>query len=144
MIIILCLLLTMGLHAQNSKPSEFDQTKQKTVREMVYSKKPIIRGVPFDILTELIIPEDLLKVHKEFPKETVRLLLTIIDGGNPDDSILAAAYATASLNGPTVAPVCYRFYDRKIYDEVDEDWKMSQRQHWMKKVSKDYDKKWPK
>ena|SRR5579872_1311365 len=141
---ILCFILTIAFHVHNSRLLEFDQTKQRIVREMVYSKKPVIRPIPCDYLTEMVLPEDLLKVHKEFPKETVRLLLAIIDGGNPDDSVLAASYAIALLQGPAVGPVCYKFYDRKIYDEVDKHWEMTQRQHWMKKVSAASEKKWPK
>jgi hypothetical protein len=86
----------------------------------------------------LEVPEPLAQLYKHHPRPVLDLLLKIMDGGSPKDSVLAAGYAMALLDGPGGGVVCVEhFYFGKhkaTYDAVDKDWEKTPRQHWIKKV----------
>jgi hypothetical protein len=123
-------------------PPLLSPAQEKIVRNSVYGKQPLIRAIPMEGLDEIVVPKELAEVYKDHPRETILVLLAIIDGAKPDDSVLAAAYAIALLHGAPVGPVCYKFYDRKTYDDVDEDWETTPRKHWRGKVRESFAKRW--
>ena len=77
------------------------------VRRCVYNETAKIAAVaPGDFQERLLIPETLSGLYRQHPSAVLDLLLRIIDGGNPRDSVLAAGYAISSLDGPAVGIVC--------------------------------------
>lgn len=65
----------------------------------------------------LIVPEAVTQVYKMKRIATLRLLLDIVKGGAPKDSVLAAAYAIALEDNPCTASL-YAYYDLELVDDA--------------------------
>ena len=48
----------------------------------------------------LAVPKELAALYKEKPLAVLKRLLTIVEGGRPEDAISASAYAAALVEGP--------------------------------------------
>ena len=124
----------------NSNPKDgFGADKEKVVRDAVYNNDPQTVSLKRDFQSVLVIPKPLAGLYKAHPKPVVDVLLKVIDGGRPEDSVLAAGYAIELLDGPGGGLLCVEMFytdkDAKAnYDIVDEDWEMTPRQHWVKKI----------
>ncbi len=123
----------------DDKKAAFDVEADRLVRQAVYNENPRAH-VQLDLETFLlplpvvVIPEPLVKLYQQHPQSVLDLLLKIMDGGNPSDSVLAAAYAVELLVGRGVGVVCVDQFDPATYDTVDKGWGKTPRQHWIKKV----------
>jgi len=105
------------------------------VRRCVYDETPKKAAVaPGDFQERLIIPEALSDLFRLHPSAVLDLLLRIIDGGNPDDSVLAAGYAISLLDGPVAGVVCVDVFDKGTYDKVEKAWKTTPRKHWIRAI----------
>lgn len=124
----------------NSNPKDgFGADKEKVVRDAVYNNNPLTASPKEDFQSVLVIPKPLAELYKAHPKPVVDMLLKVIDGGRPKDSVLAAGYALELLDGPGGGVVCVDlFYNGKNakanYDIVDKNWEKTPRQHWVKKI----------
>jgi hypothetical protein len=108
---------------------------EKVVRDAVYNNnKPRTASPNKDFYSILLVPDSLTEAYKKHPQAVLGVLLRIMDGGNPNDSVLAAGYAISLLRGPGVGIVCIRHFDKETYDTVDKDWEVTPRQHWIKRV----------
>lgn len=136
-------MLTAAPIPQPKHPNDLDAAQERAVRAAVYGKKAKIEPLTFRDINEVLIPTELAEVYTARPRATIDLLLAIVEGGNPDDSVAAAAYGIALLGSPNGAAVCVEYFDAKKYDEIDEDWKHSPRKHWVRNLRRDIAKKWP-
>src|SRR2546427_351434 len=90
--------------------------EERTVRKSVYDGEMLIVSPKMDFQDILVIPKPLTDLYKKRPRAVVDLLLTIMEGGNPRDSVLAAGYAIGLLDDPAVAVVCIDHFDKSKYD----------------------------
>jgi hypothetical protein len=112
-----------------------DSESEKVVRDAVYSGEMCeytIFEPPFDRV--LYIPKPVVQVYEKHPKGVLELLVKIIEGGRPRDSVLAAAYAVSLQAGPAVGTVCADHFDENTYDILDNDWGTTPRKHWIAKI----------
>jgi hypothetical protein len=81
----------------------------------------------------LLLRDEVVAIYKKKPLATLRLLLKIVEGGNPKDGMLAAGYAISLVQSPAVAMVCVRRRQDE-FDKVSEGVKTTPRRHWTEKV----------
>jgi hypothetical protein len=108
--------------------------EEKLIRDAVYGGKLLIAESDRIGHTMIGVPQPVTEMYVKHRHSVLNLLITIAEGGNPRDSVLAAAYSIALLDGPAVAVVCARNFDRAAYDVVDEDWETTPRKHWITKI----------
>jgi hypothetical protein len=120
--------------ATRPEESEATRERERTIREVVCGRQPVVQSVPSQLLDEIVLPDVLISAHKEAPQATLKALLKIVEDEKADDSVAAAAYAFALLDGPAVGVVCLEHYDRVSYDKVDRDWGCTPREHWLQKL----------
>ena len=112
-----------------------DNEKEKVVRDAVYNGKTLLYSPeerPWDRV--LRFPEPLTQLYNQHPQAVLHLLLKIMEGGRPTDSVLAAGYAISLQAGPSVGRVCVENFDEKTFDTLDNDWRTTPRKHWIAKV----------
>jgi hypothetical protein len=119
---------------------------EKTVRDAVYSGE-LRLAHPLDgkyALLEIVeVPVAIEAAYKENPAATLKLLLSIAEGGRPWDSVKALSFAMALVEDPAVGSVVVSLFKEKTYDEVDVDWEVTPRQHWLGKVKAKIEKAKP-
>lgn len=109
----------------------------RTVRNIIYKEKLIVQtAAPVGGAQIVNIPKQLVDLYKRKPASVLALLVRIVDGANPKESATAAAYALALVQGGgggvAVALTFYSWGDK--YDEFDDDWGMTHREHWLEKI----------
>lgn len=107
-----------------------------TVRRLVYRQRARQVGSQLGLNFEVVVPVALSNFYAKKPDAVLDLLEAIIAGGNPTDSVSAAAYAISLLEHPGVGEVCLSQFDAETYDEIDKNWQCTPRQHWMKNVKR--------
>jgi len=132
------------VRAADSKVA-LDAEQERIARKAVYEG---ISGIHTDLSTlhdSVTVPDPLVDLYRTHPRPVIELMLRIIDGATPEVSARAAAYATDLLQGRGVGVVVVRnfFANEAAYDSIDEAWKMTPRQHWMRKVSEGLKEKLP-
>jgi hypothetical protein len=94
--------------------------EEKHVRSAVYNNSPVTGGLgadrPFARTFEL--PKAVQTAYESKPRAAVRLLLKIVEGGRPGDSIHAVACIQALVKNPEYAAIGVRGADEKTWDEV--------------------------
>jgi hypothetical protein len=95
--------LTAGEPQLQKSDEQLSAADEKSVRDGVYEHGPRVTGQggterPFQRV--FVIPRDVKLVFGKKPEATARLLLKIIEGGRPWDSIHAAACIRALISGP--------------------------------------------
>ncbi len=134
--IYLLALLTMSAVAEKDEAkTALDIDSERVVRDAVYYEEAATfskRELPGASM--LVVPERLQKVYKEHPEAVVDLLLKIMEGANPRESVLAAGYAMSLLKGPARGAVCVENFEAKKYDSLDKDWRVTPRKHWIGRV----------
>jgi hypothetical protein len=128
-------LMTVAMMQGNHVNDVFSASQELVVRECVYNETPGIESPNRDFRSILIVPDPLSTLYREQPKAVLALLLKIVDGSSPKDSVLAAGYAMSLLDDPSAGVVCVEHFDKATYDKVDEDWKTTPRKHWMRKIA---------
>lgn len=128
----LSLILITGVLPMLGPNKALSPQEERTVRNAVYNEDA--RTASRDLRRILVVPNALADLYRKNSRSVVDLLLTIMDGASPKDSVLASAYAIALLQAPDVATVCLDNFDKLTYDIVDNDWKITPRKHWIKKV----------
>jgi hypothetical protein len=113
---------------------------EAAIRRVVYQGRARRIGSRQGLNLEVIVPAPLADLYVKQPDAVLDVLTEIIAGGNPMDSVTAAAYAISLLEGPAVGEVCIALFDKDHYDLTDDDWNCSPRQHWLK-VTKQHRKK---
>ena len=128
--------LTLFMFAEptNRASDVFYTEKEKTVRDAVYNNRPLSISPNMDFRSMLWVPETLVLLHKKHPQPVMRVLLQIMEGARPEDSVLAAGYANSLLDGPEVGLVCVHHFDKKTFDVYDKDWETTPRKHRISKV----------
>src|SRR5262249_20306452 len=103
--------------------------EESTIRKIVSSghqgtavyKDPKLIGIEF-----LPIHEELTDAYKRRPVTTVLLLVKIIEGGNPKDSVFAAALAISLRNDKSaLGATILGLFNEKTYDQIDANWKQT-------------------
>jgi hypothetical protein len=141
------LVILSGENATNAgddKPdpkATLDAAEEKVVREAVYNMGPLTASPRMDFISELVLPDSLVALHKKKPQAVLNLLLVIMEGASPKDSVLAAGYAISLLTSPAVGVVCIDHFDKNTYDSVHRAWETTPRKHWLKKVRAELKKK---
>jgi hypothetical protein len=116
---------------------------ERAVRNAVYSGKLALAHPlqgQYALLEIVEVPTEIETAYKDHPGATLNLLLAIAEGGRPWDSANAVAFAVALIESPAVAPVVISVYKEETYDEVDKDWEVTPRQHWLGKLKAKIDK----
>ena len=118
-----------------------DAELDRAVRAAVYGKEPQTRTRWFSNTTEIVVPKELVAAYTGDPRATTKLLLAIVEGASPGESVLAAEFAFALLgSGGTV---CLGHFNAKTYDDVREGWNVTMREHWAQKIRARINEKWP-
>jgi hypothetical protein len=120
---------------------------EKAVRNAVYSGELHLAHPlegKFALLEVVEVPAAVEAAYKENPAATLKLLLSVAEGGRPWDSVKALSFAMAMVEDPAVASVVVSLFQEKTYDEVDVDWEVTPRQHWLGKVKAKIEKTTPK
>jgi len=101
----------------------------RVIRQAVYGREIQLAGAKdAPQRTTLLVPQALADLYKSKPTGVLKVLLMIVDGASPQDSMLAAAYALELLDG--VGVVCVYAFQEETYDAVRKHWKTTSRQHW--------------
>jgi len=106
----------------------------KAVRSAVYENDPLVGTRDADMLRILDLPEPLRTCYNNNNNATIELLLIIVEGGRPRDSVLAAGYAFELVGGPGRGVACIRVFSEISYDDMDDAWGATPRKHWMSKI----------
>jgi hypothetical protein len=130
-------LLTAAVMQERRTNEALDTSQEMVIRRCVYNETPKIGADFGDSQTRLLIPKALSDLYRQHPSAVLELLLKIVDGANPDDSVLAAGYAVSLLNNAAVGVVCVDVFDKDTYDKVDKAWKTTPRKHWMRVIEED-------
>lgn len=109
---------------------------EATVRRVVYRERARQVGSQLGHNFEVVVPVALSDFYAKKPDAVLDLLEKIIAGGNPTDSVSAAAYAISLLEHPGVGEVCLSLFDAETYDEIDKNWQCPPRQHWQNHVKR--------
>ncbi len=132
------MILAAAAIMQGPQTSEVLDTSQETVvRRCVYNGSPELAAVTLGsggIQEQLVIPQALSDLYRKHPGAVLDLLLRIIDGANPDNSVLAAGYAISLQKGPAVGVVCVDIFEKGTYDKLDKAWERTPRQHWIRAI----------
>jgi hypothetical protein len=138
-------MLLMAAVMQKPQANEaLDASQEMVVRRCVYDETPKTTGMgpggfqgrPIAPQEQLIIPEALSDIYRKHPRAVLDLLVKIIDGANPNDSVVAAGYAVSLLHGPAVRIVCVDLFRKDTYDKVKKAWDTTPRIHWMRVVKR--------
>jgi hypothetical protein len=128
-------LLTAAIVQERHTTEVLDTTQEMVVRRCVYDGSPkVVADASVGFQAQLIIPEALSGLYRQRPGAVLELLLRIIDGGNPNDSALAAGYAMSLQKGPAVGVICVDVFDKDTYDKLDKAWETTPRKHWIAKI----------
>jgi hypothetical protein len=94
--------------------------QEKSIRRAFVQSGPAIGTVFKNGLAWRIVnvPAVIEKTYGKKPKATVRLLLKIVEGGQPWDSIHAVACIEALVESPEYASVGARAWEDKTWDDV--------------------------
>ena len=127
------LALVVSINAGIAQEKDELTTEQiQMVRDAVYSKSATTEFLRKELYDIVPVPKSLIEVYKQKPVKALEVLLLIMDGANPRDSVSAAAYAFELLEGPGAGVICLRVFKSEKYDVVDEDWKTTPRTHWIR------------
>ena len=140
--------IAFEVNAQPVKqPAALSPKTEKAVRDVVYSGDLHLAHPlegKYALLEVVEVPVAVEAAYKENPAGTLKLLLSIAEGGRPWDSVKALSFAMAVVDDPAVASVVVSLFKEKTYDEVDVDWEVTPRQHWLSKVKAKIEKAMPK
>jgi hypothetical protein len=129
---------TVAGSPDTAKPS-LPPAVEKEVRNTVYPGKLILAHPTegkYAFSEIVVLPDAIEAAYKKHPTATLDVLLAIAEGGRPWDSVTAIAFAMALVVDPAVAPVVISVFKEETYDDVDKDWEVTPRQHWLGKVKK--------
>jgi hypothetical protein len=107
--------------------------ESRAIRQTVYKNTPKVGGTE-DFIGALMIPDEPKSLYKRKPHQVVNLLLVVLDGASPRDSVLAAAYAMELLGGRGRGVVCIDHFDEDTYDTVLPKWACTPREHWKRRI----------
>ncbi len=79
------------------------------------------------------VPAGLVTLYQRKPRAVVELLLVVVEGARPSDSVRAAAYALALTDRPTAGALPARHFDEETYDAPDSN-RINSRAGWAKAV----------
>jgi hypothetical protein len=65
----------------------------------------------------VVVPGPVTALHRRKPRAVLVVLLAVVEGGRPADSVRAAAYALALTAGPAVGALPVRHFDEGTYDD---------------------------
>jgi len=128
-------------HADDKSPA-LDAEAEKSVRQGVYNYPPTVSPIPQKDargneslpITIVVVPEPVPAIYKKNPRAVLELLIRIVDGADPKQSSLAAAYALELIGPRSRGLVCIEFFDAKTYDIIEKDAKVTLRHHWIMKI----------
>ena len=145
-VLVLFLLVGSMIHAADLKVT-LDPEQERIVRKAVYEgisgiNRNFDAHMPIDTLT---VPKPLAELYRTQPRPVIDLLLRIIDGAEPEVSARAAGYALELLVKPGVGVnvVMHYFDSPTTYDSIKEGGKITDRQHWIRKVNERLKEKGP-
>ena len=124
--VFLAVLITHG-------PVEADLTlkEDRSVRSAIYNQTVLVGSSELGGPTEILIPDNLIALHKAKPKSVLSLLQNIVEAANPDDSHVAAAYYVGLVAGARAGVVVVTNFKKDSYDSWDKRWETSPRKHWL-------------
>jgi hypothetical protein len=142
--IVLAAMLLPQATAEDAEPADAPKnlttSDERFVRQLIYGgdhSTVIPKEGKYELKEILVVPDQLARLYEKEPQATLDLLLKIMDGAKPGDSVLSAAYAASlSSNNPVIGAGVLRLFDESKYDEIDEDWGVTPRQYWIAKVKK--------
>ncbi|MEZ6139664.1 MAG: hypothetical protein R3B84_03750 [Zavarzinella sp.] len=121
----------------NSKENLQPLTEQEKdlLRKTVYGQSPA-EHTPDDDITDrvLLVPDGVSRLYKDKPAQTLDLLIRIVDGANPNDSLMAASLAMELKHGKGTGLMCTIQFKSTSYDIIDTYWKLTPRQFWINKL----------
>lgn len=141
MLPVLAVVLAMAAPVPASKPQPLTTEEKATVRNAIYGQNPSTESPNRDFRSQLVIPKAVSELYKQKPDGVLELLVTIADGASPSDSLLAVSTAIELIDGPGGGVACVLIYKYDTWDKVDDDWKCTPREHWLKGVRKDMEKR---
>jgi hypothetical protein len=83
--------------------SALEKGQEFNIRKYIYEGKHLTafpKEGKYAGFTILIVPREIESIYESNKLATVQLLITIIDGARPEDSLLAAGYAASLLLSP--------------------------------------------
>ena len=130
LVAILCLLAAVN-------QSGLTADEAKTVRQAAYDG-PLLLFAPerpggLPVAEEVTVPTSLIALHRRKPLAVTKLLLAVVEGGRPIDSVRAAAYALALWDRPSAGAMPLRHYDEESYDSPGSD-RINSRDGWASAV----------
>lgn len=136
---LMVIIMTM-IPAPKTKPAKLSPEQLAAVRAVVYDEELATESPNRDERSVIVVPEAVAVAYRQNAAETKLLLLKIVEGGNPADSIKAVSYLIELQDGPGSGIPAVLAFDYQTWDKVDEDWKMTPRDHWLAQL-KNEDKK---
>lgn len=130
--VLYCIVMISLLTMINEE--QFGPQQERSIRSAVYSGKVESESPDLDFQGRLIIPRCIVEIHKKHPDKVVSLLVVIVEGANPRDSVAAACYAIALLHGAKQGVIPIEHFNVESYDKIDSDWNTTPRRHWLEKV----------
>ena len=109
---------------------------ENKLRSAVYNNE---LGTAFPVKGEwafgevLGVPAHVFTIYEKDPVGTLEVLLKIVEGGNPKDSALALGYALSVVaKTPWAGAIAaHEIIGRDHYDQLDDGWQCTPRQHWV-------------
>ncbi len=140
MIIFLSILLTAGQIAS------MDIREEEELRNSIYNKKPEIDGVKgFGLMSAnfIIVPNEIKALFKKKPSQTLMTLVSIVEGANPKESCLAAAYAVTLLENDGFGGfmIYNDLFRESEYDKLKPNDRRTWRKHWVNLIKNEASKK---
>jgi len=130
------LVVIMTAPLPNTKPVKLSPEQLAAARAEVYNGELATESPNKDGKSVIVVPEAVAVAHRRNVAETESLLLKIIEGGNPADSIKAVAYLIELRDGPGSGIPAVLTFNYKAWDKIDNDWKSTPRDHWLAQLLK--------
>jgi hypothetical protein len=107
----------LNANLQKTETPELTHEEDAAIRNAIYGQ-PWTTAVPTDGPWQgheiLVVPQKICKIYSEKEKATLELLLTIVKGARPHDSVLAGGFAVSLATTPVAGNT-----RRRPPDEVD-------------------------
>lgn len=118
----------------------FEIREEEELRNCIYNRKPKFGGIEgFGGLSTnfIIVPKEIEELFKKKPAQTLGVLVSIVEGANPKESCLAAAYAiTLMKNEGFSGFIIYNdLFGENEYDKLKPNEKYTWRNHWIKSIN---------
>lgn len=126
--------------------NKIDVHEEERLRNCIYNKKPEygeVKGLGGIPVYFIIVPKEIKALYEKKPAPTLIVLVSIVEGANPKESCLAAAYAVTLMGteGFSGFIIYNDLLDPSEYEKLKPNDKNTWRRHWVKTVQFDASKK---